>query len=438
MRLRRIACFGFVALALAPSAWAQDLNFRAVAPARRAPFVEPIPISVGRPQPITQTSAAQSLQPTFRAQMGPEVSPPINVPPPPPYPGGGVGGPVRPTPFAGAPGAPKSGVHGNEEDYNCGRVNNDADTGGFFTRTGDQLSRCWYDITQGVSGGFGGSSGRAMFQSDNCFNGFISPVTNPHLFEDPRALTELRPVFMWQKTPDSNYVYQGSNNFFADIQARVALTQNISLVVNRLGWVWSDVANPLQGIQSGNGFSEINLGPKFTFIRNETSGTVAALGLNFILPTGAAQVNQNTGNLSLAPYFSIAQNFGRTDYGSFNFMNTTGYSLGVDSLRTDFVYASFHLDFDIADAHKFYPLVELNWTYYTFNGSSRDVGFEGNNLVNYGSAGVAGHSDLTLALGGRYKVSEHFQLGLAGEMNVLGGSRHLDLFRLTFDVIFRY
>jgi hypothetical protein len=45
---------------------------------------------------------------------------------------------------------------------------------------------------------------------------------------------------------------------------------------------------------------------------------------------------------------------------------------------------------------------------------------------------------LTLALGGRYKVSEHFQLGLAGEMNVLGGSRHLDLFRLTFDVIFRY
>ena len=31
----------------------------------------------------------------------------------------------------------------------------------------------------------------------------LKPVTNPFLFEDPRALTEIRPIFMWQKTPSS-------------------------------------------------------------------------------------------------------------------------------------------------------------------------------------------------------------------------------------------
>ncbi len=435
MRLRRNVCLGLLALALAPSARAQDLNFRAVAPARRSALSEPIPITLSRPQAIAQTSLVEPQRPIIRAQMGTDSTPPINVPPPPAFPGGPIGGPSRPAPFPGALAPAGKGVKGSEEDYNCGRVNNDADTGGFFTRTGDQIGRCWYDVTQGVSGG---STGRSAFQSDTAFNGFISPVTNPHLFEDPRALTELRPVFIWQRTPNSNYVYQGSNNFFADIQARLAITQNISVVVNRLGWAVTDVANPQQGIVGGSGFSELNLGPKFTFIRNETSNTVAALGLNFILPIGSANANQNTGNLSLAPYFSIAQGFGKFYDGGFNFMNTTGYSLGVDSVRTDFIYSSFHLDYDVGGVHKFYPLVEVNWTYYTFNGAARDVGFEGSNLFNFGSAGVAGHSELTVALGARYRFSDHVQFGIAGEMNVLGASRHLDMFRLTVDMIFRY
>ena len=35
------------------------------------------------------------------------------------------------------------------------------------------------------------------FKSDHVFDGFISPVTNPFLFEDPRSLTEVRPIFMY-------------------------------------------------------------------------------------------------------------------------------------------------------------------------------------------------------------------------------------------------
>ena len=42
------------------------------------------------------------------------------------------------------------------------------------------------------------ASGRCLFQSDHCFDYFASPVTNPFLFEDPRALTELKPLFIYQ------------------------------------------------------------------------------------------------------------------------------------------------------------------------------------------------------------------------------------------------
>ena len=37
--------------------------------------------------------------------------------------------------------------------------------------------------------------GRNMFQSDPEFTYFASPVTNPFFFEDPRSLTEVRPIW---------------------------------------------------------------------------------------------------------------------------------------------------------------------------------------------------------------------------------------------------
>lgn len=428
MRPRRTAWFRLIAFAItltlalaAPQVHGQDFNFRATAPNRRDAFSEPIPVTLSRPQPINDVEAAA----TIRGQMG-DMTPPI--PAPPPFTGVVPG----PAPFAGAPGVK------NEEDYNCGRVNNDSDQGSWWTRTTDKASRCWSDLTGSVAGSFAGTSTRARFQSDHCFDYFISPVTNPHLFEDPRALTEIRPVFEWQRTPKSNYIFQGGNNFNADLQARVALTERLSIVMNRLGWVWTDVANPQQGVQSGNGFSEINIGPKYTLIREEATKSLFALGLTFEIPVGSAKVNQDTGSLSIVPYASFAQHFGEFTYGSFNFMATPGYSFAVDSQRTDFFYTSLHLDYDFRDLHVFYPLVEVNWTRYTQNGSARDIGFEGNNLFNFGSAGVAGHSDLNVALGFRYLFSQNVQFGLAGEMNVLGGSRHLDLLRVTVDMIFRY
>ena len=180
------------------------------------------------------------------------------------------------------------------------------------------------------------------------------------------------------------------------------------------------------------------LGPKFTFIRNEASNTVAAFGLTFDMPVGAANVQQDTGPLKLIPYIAIAQNFGKSQYGSFNFMNTTGYTFRTDNTRSEAFYSMFHLDYEIAK--RFFPLIELNWWHYTRSGGVNDFNFDGTGLTNYGSQFVNGFNDLTLAVGVRIKINDNVQWGLATQFNVLNnsGGRHLDAFTLTTDFIFRY
>jgi hypothetical protein len=402
---------------------AQEIVFRASKPA-----VQPVAssaVTLGRPDaPSPSPIQAASYEPAPRIARG------QGPPPPPAFPGGGAPAPVF-------------GPIGGADAYNSGVVNNDADLGGFWTRVGDKARRCWDDVTGSASGVFQPGPNRSMFQSDREFDRFVSPMTNPIYFEDPRALTEIRPFFIWQSTPDSNPVFAGGNNFVVAARGSVAFTPYISFVVSQFGWSFINAENGVPpDVEQGqnNGFRAIHMGPKFTFIRNSTSNTVAAIGLNFELGTGSARVMQDTGTLSLAPYFSIAQNFGRNTYGSFNFINTDGYVFRTDSERSESFFASFHLDFDVGDAHRIYPLVELNYRYYTRNGNARDFNFEGNDLGNFGSRNVSGLSELTLAVGSRFVYSTNVQFGIAAEFNVLSNSsgRHLDQFRLTTDVIFRY
>jgi hypothetical protein len=277
-----------------------------------------------------------------------------------------------------------------------------------------------------------------MFQSDHEFDCFSSPVTQPFYFEDPRALTEVRPFVIWQNTPSSNPIWNGGNNFHYGVRGSVAFTPHISLVVNRLGFTTLQPDGGVAGFERESGFSEIMIGPKITFIRNETSGTVVAFGLTFDLPVGSSNVFQDTGDFGLVPYFSIAQTFGRSEYGSFNFMNTTGYAFRLDNERSESFYSSFHLDYNIGG--RFYPLVEMNWRHYMRNGSVRNINFEGNDLINFGSTGVSGRDELTLAGGTRIVINRYVQWGIALEFNVLNNTdgRHLDRFRLTTDFIFRY
>jgi hypothetical protein len=294
-----------------------------------------------------------------------------------------------------------------------------------------------------LGGGEGDHCGRATFQSDHAFDGdcgaaFISPVTNPFLFEDPRSLTEIRPIFMYQSIPNSGPLHGGNAEFFG-LQARLALTERWSITLNKLGAV---AINPSSDsyLDKNFGFAEIWVGPKFTFLRDVDNKAVGAAGVIFQIPLGSSGVFQDTGTLSVVPYVSVAKNLAwlPESYGSFNVMDTLGYSFHTGAGRSDYFYNSLHFDYDIANQHKFFPLAEVNWFHYTSSGDSRPIyGVEGRDLANIGAYGVKGENYVSLAGGMRYKFSDHASVGLAAEFPIIS-PKDLFNFRTTVDFIWRY
>ena len=162
-----------------------------------------------------------------------------------------------------------------------------------------------------------------------------------------------------------------------------------------------------------------------------------AAGLTFEVPWGSNSVFQHTGRLGVVPYVSFGQNFWKTDFGSMNFLNTTGCTFGSD--RSDFFFSSFHLDYNIRNQDRFFPMIELNWAHYISSGNQiGNIGFEGWDLFNFGSGGVTGSDSLTLNLGGRVKINNWWSVGAAAGFSLIGGGGQLDAFRLTLDMTFRY
>lgn len=278
---------------------------------------------------------------------------------------------------------------------------------------------------------------RCTFQSDHCFDNFISPVSNPFLFEDPRSLTEVRPIFLTQGTSDKNYIFHGGDIEYFGLQARLALTDRLDVIMTKAGWDWIEPEHPRDGIEAHSGFSEVWLGPKWTFLRCENSGTLGALGLTFQLPVGDSKVYQDTGSFSLEPYLSLGQELRWSGVGNFHLLNTTGYVASVDDKRSDYFFSSFHVDYDLLNTHHIYPLVELNWFHYTSAGTQHDFGFEGMDMFNFGSAGVSGTDFVSMAFGARFKLNEAIQTGVAFEFPLTNPHDLMD-YRITFDVILRY
>ena len=281
-----------------------------------------------------------------------------------------------------------------------------------------------------------GDRDRLAFQSDCAFDNFSSPITNPFLAEDPRSLTELRPIYLYQSIPGSHYYYGGGNMQFLGTQARVAFTERFSVVLHKLGRL---SINPGDSViaSGGSGVAELWMSPKFTFWRAPDTQTIAAAGLQFQLPLGSSSAFQDTGTLGLVPYLSIGRRLGETDYGTFHLINVAGYHFGTNDKRSDYFFDSLHLDLDSGNQHRFYPTLELNWFRYTTNGTERPaLLFEGRDLANIGGS-ADGKNYVSIAPGFRYRFTEALQIGIVAEFGIVG-SNDLNRFRLGVDLIWRY
>ncbi len=284
----------------------------------------------------------------------------------------------------------------------------------------DSIGSC--DSSCGCNGGLLGFG--LIKRSDHCFDDFISPMTNPVFFEDPRTLTEARLIFINHQLP----VALGDHSAqVLAMQVRAAITDRLSIIATKDGYIFSQ--SPIVN----DGAADITAGLKYNLLRDTCTGTLFSVGTTFEAPAGAVRSLQGNGN------------------GEFHFFGTGGMRLGDsshwisgsgiripvdDTLENRVWYWSNHFDREVV-ADRVYAFTEINWYNWLSSGTAFPLPVEGGDLFNLGSVGVTGNDIVTQAIGTKFKPSGNIETGVAWEFPLTERRGVLDD-RLTVDLIIRY
>lgn len=257
-----------------------------------------------------------------------------------------------------------------------------------------------------------------------CFNDFISPMTNPVFFEDPRNVTEARFIFLNHDVPNR---LGGKDVQLYALQLRASLTERLSFIATKDGYIVSD--NPIVG----DGWADVSAGLKYNVVQDCPGQKLLSVGFTYELPVGSGDALQGNGDGE----FNLFATGGLEFLDNFHYVTASGLRLPADrSNNSQIWYWSNHVDYQIGDTG-FYFLGETNWYHWMRSGDRFPVAVEGLDVINLGSRGVAGNDIVTGALGIKYKPMENMELGLAWEVP-LTDRRDILQDRLTFDWIIRY
>jgi len=275
------------------------------------------------------------------------------------------------------------------------------------------------------------ADGRSLFghgiikPGDKCFDDFISPVTNPIFFEDPRTLTEVRFIFINNNLPRTA-PYRGNSVQVYAAQVRMALTERLSLIATKDGFIYSqfdDVIEP--------GFADISAGLKYNLYRDPYAGRLVSTGFTFEIPLGSPRSLQGNGDGEFNFFLTAGTRLGRR----MHYISGGGFRIPVDSdAENRLFYWSNHLDYRIRSL-PLYVFTEGTWYHYLSSGNGPPV--EGLDLINVGAAGVTGNNIITRAVGLKVIPRRNMEIGGAFEIPVTEREGILSN-RWTFDMIFRY
>jgi hypothetical protein len=287
---------------------------------------------------------------------------------------------------------------------------------------GDTCDTCCDTCCDGCRAGL---CGGWILPSDHCFSDFISPMTNPVFFEDPRTLTEARLIYLRHKVPLT--ALGGEINLVA-LQLRAALTDRLSLIATKDGYATS--TNPL----IDDGWADVALGLKYNLYADYELQRLLSLGATYELPVGSTRTLQGNGDGLFHLFLTGGTAIGERNH----WISGSGFLLPADrSAESSLWYWSNHFDRRLGDTN-FYFLTEFNWYHYMGAGEAFDLApIEGGDLFNFGTVGVAGNDIVTGAIGVKFKPSHHLELGVAWEVPLTERRDVLDN-RLTVDCIFRY
>jgi hypothetical protein len=273
-----------------------------------------------------------------------------------------------------------------------------------------------------------------LFQhSDCCYDDFISPMTNPVFFEDPRTLTEARAIFLEHDIPGN---IGGGDARLLALQLRGAITDRLSVIAVKDGYIMS--TNAL----IDDGWADVAAGLKYNLYADPCKQQLLTAGLTYTLPVGSTRAFQGRG-ASIFPldhdgefHAFVTGGAQILEYG--HWLSASGVRAPCDPhAASQMWYWSNHLDYEVADG--WYLLSEINWFNWTDSGDNNTIlpTIEGGDLFNFGSTNVTGNDIVTQAFGMKYKRNAHRELGLAFEFPLTDRKDVMDS-RLTIDWIFRY
>jgi hypothetical protein len=245
-------------------------------------------------------------------------------------------------------------------------------------------------------------------RTDRCYSDFISPMTNPVFFEDPRNLSEIRFIFIHHEIPDA------------------ALGGDAQLIATKDGFIFAD--HPL----ITDGWADVNLGLKYTLFADPCTQRLLSAGVTYEMPFGSTQALQGNGDGQFHLFLTGGTQIGE----NWHWLSGTGFRLPVDTVdESQAWYWSNHLDRQLAD--RFYVFGEVNWYNWMKSGGGGVPNIEGTDLFNLGSRDVAGTNMVTGALGVKFVPNDSMEIGFAWE-TPMENRENIMKNRYTVDWIIRY
>ena len=233
-----------------------------------------------------------------------------------------------------------------------------------------------------------------------------------------------------QWIPSNNPVFLGGTAQYVAVQARVALTQRLSFIATKDGYLWLNPTNPALG--NPEGFADVAGGLKYNLIRNPSTQTLLSAGFTYDFIDGARRVFQGNGDGEFNVFLTGGQEF----FDVAHWVSASGFRMPLDSnARSSMFYWS--NAFDVMLTQRLYATTQINWFHWYESGGALPVNFEGNDLFNLGATDVAGNDLVTGSFGGRFKFGRYHETGIAYEMPL---TQRKDLLegRLYLDLILRY
>jgi hypothetical protein len=261
-------------------------------------------------------------------------------------------------------------------------------------------------------------------ESDHEFSRFISPMSNPVFFEDPRTLTEARAIFLNHQIPGE---LGGNNVQVVAMQLRGAITERLSIIATKNGYLFSQ--NPLLR----DGFADLNAGLKYNLYRDVDTQTLLSTGFTYGIPLGSTRALQGRGTGE----FNFFASGGTEFLENWHYISTAGIRVPTHTTQQNLsTYWSNHVDVRLGETG-FYLFTEVNWFHWLTSANGFPVPVEGLDFFNLGSVGVAGNDIVTGAYGLKYKPSKYLEFGVAYEIPY---TRRRDILqdRIAVEAIFRY